>query len=561
MITIIFNTILTNIILFSYGVIFIKYFCKEKLCENNIHEVSLFGIIFLSFTVLLLNFFFSINKIIGTGILVIGLFILLNEFIKNNSIKKEIIKIISISSLISFILIVYSNIYRPDAGLYHLPFISIINENKIIIGSANIHFRFATTSIVQYLSSSQNNFIYDLKSLSIPIASIFSFFLVYSSKEILINYQLKKISVSLIIFLITAFCLIGFGRFSNYGNDTVSHIYYFILVIFLLNNFKNIKYDINKLNKLSSICLFLFASKAFMSLLLLLPIIFFVFHNKKKEIIKNNFFYLNLLFVVAWLLKSLLISGCLIYPINKTCLGSLMFYDEDKTIHEARSGEAWAKDWINQKENKLQYDEYNKNFNWIDTWKKNHFKKIIEKISPFIFFLFLFLITIIFQKKKDYEKIPIQVHLIFFFSFLLSIIWFLKFPLYRYGTAFLVTTMILTFFYLIHFLKIIPENKILYKNFKIFLCICFLAIITKNFLRIYENINTYNNNYWPDIYSEKNDGIINNFEKIKKEDKTLYYYSKGKLCMYSKSPCSNYKIKNLNKKKILFYDLYWVSNK
>ena len=113
-----------------------------------------------------------------------------------------------------------------------MPFISIINENKIIVGSANIHFRFATTSIVQYLSSSQNNFIYDLKSLSIPIASIFSFFLIYSLKEILISYQLKKISVSLIIFLITAFSLIGFGRFSNYGNDTVSHIYYFILVIF-----------------------------------------------------------------------------------------------------------------------------------------------------------------------------------------------------------------------------------------------------------------------------------------------------------------------------------------
>ena len=68
--------------------------------------------------------------------MVIGLFILFNEFIKNNSIKKEIIKIILISSLISFILIVYSNIYRPDAGLYHLPFISIINENKVIIGSA-----------------------------------------------------------------------------------------------------------------------------------------------------------------------------------------------------------------------------------------------------------------------------------------------------------------------------------------------------------------------------------------------------------------------------------------
>ena len=111
----------------------------------------------------------------------------------------------------------------------------------------------------------------------------FFLFLIYSLKEILISYQLKKISVSLIIFLITAFSLIGFGRFSNYGNDTVSHIYYFILVIFLLNNFKNIKHDINKINKLSSICIFLFASKAFMSLLLLLPVIFFVFHDKKRN--------------------------------------------------------------------------------------------------------------------------------------------------------------------------------------------------------------------------------------------------------------------------------------
>ena len=143
--------------------------------------------------------------------------------------------------------------------------------------------------------------------------------------------------------------------------------------------------------------------------------------------------------------------------------------------------------------------------------EKDHFKKLLKNFA-FIFFFFVST-NHNFSKKKDYEKIPIQVHIIFFFSFLLSIIWFLKFPLYRYGTAFLITTIILSYFYLIHFLKIIPENKILYKDFKIFLCICFLAIISKNFLRIYENINTYNNNYWPDIYSEKNDGTINNFGK------------------------------------------------
>ena len=61
MITIIFNTILTNIILISYGVIFVKYFCKEKLSENNLHEVSLWNY-FLSFIVLLLNFFSQLIK-------------------------------------------------------------------------------------------------------------------------------------------------------------------------------------------------------------------------------------------------------------------------------------------------------------------------------------------------------------------------------------------------------------------------------------------------------------------------------------------------------------------
>ena len=46
----------------------------------------------------------------------------------------------------------YSNEYRPDAGFYHIPYIQILNENKIILGLANIHSRFGHVSIIQYLS-------------------------------------------------------------------------------------------------------------------------------------------------------------------------------------------------------------------------------------------------------------------------------------------------------------------------------------------------------------------------------------------------------------------------
>ena len=43
-----------------------------------------------------------------------------------------------------------SELFRPDAGLYHLPFTKILNEEKLILGLSNLHFRFGHTSILQY---------------------------------------------------------------------------------------------------------------------------------------------------------------------------------------------------------------------------------------------------------------------------------------------------------------------------------------------------------------------------------------------------------------------------
>ena len=71
-----------------------------------------------------------------------------------------------------FLLICCSTVNRPDAGLYHL-YTSIINENKIIFGITNLHFRFGHVSIIQYLSSAFNNYILPIEAITIPIALIF----------------------------------------------------------------------------------------------------------------------------------------------------------------------------------------------------------------------------------------------------------------------------------------------------------------------------------------------------------------------------------------------------
>ena len=66
-------------------------------------------------------------------------------------------------------------------------------------------------------------------------------------------------------------------------------------------------------------------------------------------------------------------------------------------------------------------------------------------------------------------------------------------------------------------------------NLKVFLFICVFIIVSKNFLRISQSVSKSTNGIWPDIYSETNDYKINNFKKIKKNNKHLYYYSEGKL--------------------------------
>ncbi len=555
MINIFFITIVTNCLIFSYGLYLYLYIFKEKLSKYNIYEIPIFGIIILSFISLLINFFFPINKLVGSIILILGLIFLIVHIFENKLILIKLFKLIIISSLISTLLLSYSHIYRPDGGLYHLPFISIINENKIIFGLTNIHFRFGHTSIIQYLSALQNNYFFNIASLSIPIASIFSFSILYIIKKIFETNQ-EKSFFSIFCLFIAISCIISYGSFGNYGNDAASNIYFFLLIIFFLQYLSNIKEKDSDFFKILFISIFLFTTKAFMSLALLIPIIIFFLKKNKIKIFKNISFYLSFAIIISWFIKSIIISGCLIYPIKESCLSNLKYHDVKQTLAESSAGEAWAKDWVNQKDVKLNYIEYNKEFKWLKTWSSNHLLKILEKLLPLLIFIILFTLYYFFKKKNKY-KISKGFGYILFFSFALSIIWFLKFPLYRYGSSFLIVFIIsLSIFFMNNF-GILPKRDQIKKNFNVILIIFVFGFISKNFLRIHENMNILKFNVWPDIYSEDNSGIENKFSQKKKSNTILYYYSNGKLCMYSKSPCSNYNVKNLNKEYIGNYILYF----
>ena len=553
----------------GYGNFFYRIIEKNntKIC---LYEEGIFGAIFLSFLSIFLNFFLPLNNFIGTIILIIGL-IFFFQIYRN---KKKSLKILIYISLISFLLITLSNINRPDSGLYHLPYINILNENKIIFGLTNLHFRFGHTSSLQYLSAVFYNNIFKVENILIPPATLASLFFGLMTKKFLEFLKEKNLQISFCYFLFLIFSIYSFNRYSNFGNDAHAHMIFFLIIILVLEKIQNNLWNESFLIKIFVLSIFLVSLKVFM--ILIAPLILFILLKYKNKFLifsKFKFLIIHILILIL-LLKNLIISSCLFYPINSSCLNNLIFSNQELNQSVNTNGEAWAKGWpdldVKNNKNITSPKIFNKNLNWISTWKKKHLKIVNQKLSPILLFLLsLFLLFYFYQKKNNnfhndkYNKNYRIFFLPFIISFFCLILWFLKFPLYRYGSSFLIS--FFTFAFLLFFFKFI-KNIDFYFFKKICLIILAIFIIggaSKNLLRIFDNLNNVYYNYpWPKIYTLSN--IEENkpkklFKIYNLQNKFLYYFSPSE-CMYNKAPCSNYKIKNLKMYKKLSYKFFYIKN-
>ena len=152
----------TTIVLIGWGNLFLKVWNIDK--KNYFFITPILGSFFIGSNTLILHFFIPIGNIVGNIILIIGI---LTFFLKGDLKKK--IQFTILISLISFITILFDNINRPDAALYHLPYLGYLNESKIILGLNNLEPRYGYASFLQYVSSAFKNTIFEDKALFFPI--------------------------------------------------------------------------------------------------------------------------------------------------------------------------------------------------------------------------------------------------------------------------------------------------------------------------------------------------------------------------------------------------------
>ena len=544
----------------SAGYIFNKYFLKFK-TEGTFSEYGILGVIFLSIIAFLLNFFFALSPIISNLIFIFPLLFVFTEKFGT----EQIFQFLKFSIVFSFLLIIYlsySNYYRPDGGWYHLPFSRLITDFKIIFGSASLHPMFGTSSILQYLSSFFHTSLTGVNGVLFVNPLILILFLLFFF-EIFIKYKETILKFFSLLILFTIF--IEMNRNSELGNDGPGHLFYFYLIFVFLRGKLNKVFDKQIFEYTSLIAVFCLFIKSLYVFALSFPI--FIFFKKKLHTKIKNYFNLAGIFLILWIFKNIMISGCMIYPVQITCFENLKWYSSEakfeiSAINTSQFSELHSKGWPDFQDNKQYYLNYKhdqkkkeiflKDFNWLTEYlKQGRYYNLTKKIDFLIPVIFLFLILSILFALKNNKKIfqksnntkKININFLLFSSLLFSIIVCLKLPDGRYLFAYLIS---MIFFIIIYYVDtgifFYKQKKLFGSISSIFLVILFSVFLVKNIDKtinksessyLFPELN-YNKQVFKSLSKKTNSG--KNFEIFFTNEKYTKFASKD-LCGYHKSPC------------------------
>jgi len=502
LIDIFFTLVIFFIISFIYFLSVIGYGKIITNKNSNYFESYLDGTILLLILSYVIYITIGTNLIINSTIIFIGLILF---FFKNKTYKSISKKSIFFLFLSIFSVLIISKTHEDFNGYHYFTIFEIFNHN-LRIGVSNLNERFFHSSLLSlnqsFLVLPYFNFkLVHLSPFFIYLSVIGYFFIILISKKI----RNSEIFYSLLCLLIL---LVKFNRLSEFGYD---YVFQFILLIV----FHKI-YFLNSDNSeiIKSILYFILTVLIKPVSLLFIPIMTFIIFKK------GIFFYKNISKTKYLLFSSLLIilfsssffkTGCLFYPLKKTCISveNISWSEEQMVKEHSNLVSLWAKGYYLQDDTKYEKIAnekiYNQNFNWLKYWIEQHF---FYKIFEFLLILFGVIIIIYFYFAKD--KPPLDNKnkdklALIFLSFLSIIFWLNTVPQFRFGFA-----SIIIFIYTL--CDYIFNLKIFFDKKKFFHILIF-GLIILNFKNIKRINSEFERN---DFYKFKNFPFYN--EKIIKND-------------------------------------------
>jgi len=484
---------------YSYGKYFHNFLFvnnKEEKINHNEYIYLFYGVSFCILFSWLYYFSFGLkNEWLNLFFILFGFIIFCLD---QNKTKKILFYFLPMFLFLG--IIIYNN--HNDFHLYHYQNIAELTDSYPKIGLGNLNAKYVYASIYTYFEAVFNFPVYKHHFFNIPrfllLVSICGYLLFNVVNR---NDNLKQFLSA--VFLI--FILIKFKRFSEYGYD---YLVTFLIMFIFVEYFYKIK---KKTYSLKNI-FFLFAISVSVKLtaLFFLPFIIYVIYRNFFFNQKFSFFLKEItpacLVALIFLSNSFLNSGCVLYPIKKTCFKNdhvSWSVNYDEILIEQNVTKKWAKAYYHQKNNKISsYEEYANNGKWLLNWFYSHFfDKIFEPILIFLSLVLIFYILCRSEKYKSKEccnfLLPCIASLFF---------WFISLPQLRFGYFYiLLIIFLLTSFFL-------KKDINFGKKTELFIILAFIFFNIHNGKRIHKEFNDNKNFPWYEIVNFKTkQTILGNF--------------------------------------------------
>lgn len=404
----IFNLLLLFVIT-GYSFLFKNFINKKK---NEIFNLDiLYGLFFLIFLSLFLNFFSPLKYFVYIVILIGFYFFMIALRYKKIKINFAIHLLI----IFLFTTVIYLNGDNVDSPMYHLQIIKWLNNEKIVFGLSNLEIRFGSNSlwfgILSLLQIELNSFnsiyTFNLIPFSILIYQIFN----YEKKVSCIFINLSILFILIFSFLHPYSNGIILNHLHNTEIDTVAMVFFILSFYLFLKFFEERKIEnLYLLIICSVICMVTRLSYIAVSIFPLYAIC--VYYKNTAFSITNKITLVVISLILLWFIKNLIISGCLIFPVAFTCFN----FSWSPGIDEIDTYSKIVKGFARDTRDRLRYTDFEfmiHSYNWFVPWFKDYamntaFLKIflfLISISGFTLFfsrIFNFLEKISFQQKKNY---------------------------------------------------------------------------------------------------------------------------------------------------------------
>tara|TARA_X000001036_G_C20585346_1_gene768463 strand:+ start:167 stop:1213 length:1047 start_codon:yes stop_codon:yes gene_type:complete len=204
--------------------------------------------------------------------------------------------------------------------------------------------------------------------------------------------------------------------------DLAVGVLYFVTLTLFLSDFLRNKFSYNNLVLITMLALFSFQIKI-VSAYLIIPILIYVYKVRKNKISKIHIqtCFILVLLLISFIIKNILISGCVFFPIEHLCLNDLSWTDQSKVKQFSSS--------VVNNNNGLTFDTDLRI--WFRSWMNNAYN--FQVYSNMLFsFTIIYIINLLTLRKNINQNKRNEIYSIGFIIFI-ALAFFITGPTVRYG--------------------------------------------------------------------------------------------------------------------------------